>query len=285
MIVISSPKEMHAWADARRQEGKTIGFVPTMGALHEGHLSLVLAAVKENDVAVASIFVNPTQFAPHEDFDKYPRPFEEDLKKLESLGVSVVYAPTIEAMYAANYSTYVIVEKVSEGLCGASRPHFFRGVATVVTKLFNAVKPHRAYFGQKDAQQCAVIKRMVRDLDMGIEIIEMPIVREPDGLAMSSRNVYLTSEDRKASVCLSQALFSAQEKMRAGERNSDVLVQGVREALNGYTIDYIALVDAETMQPVKYITQPVILAVAVFFPTARLIDNIKFDPNEMSPCA
>jgi len=171
------------------------------------------------------------------------------------------------------------VEQVSQGLCGGSRPHFFRGVATVVTKLFNAVKPHRAYFGQKDAQQCAVIKRMVRDLDMGIEIVEMPIVREPDGLAMSSRNVYLTAEDRKRALCLSRALFDAEKKLRNGERDGGVLVQGVRDAMRNVEIDYVALVDAETMQPIREPIRPVVLAVAAFLPTARLIDNIKFDPN------
>lgn len=279
MKVLNCPEEMRAWSDAQRGRHKTIGFVPTMGALHAGHLSLAEAAVRENDIAVASVFVNPTQFAPHEDFNRYPRPFEADLAKLEGAGVEAVYAPSPAGMYPEDYSTYVIVEQVSEGLCGGSRPHFFRGVATVVTKLFNAVKPHRAYFGQKDAQQCAVIKRMARDLDMGVEIVEMPIVREPDGLAMSSRNVYLTEEDRKRALCLSRSLFEAEARLRDGERDVDSIVRGVRDGMEGVEIDYVALVDAETMRPVREITRPILLAVAAQLPTARLIDNIKFDPK------
>ena len=278
MKIIARPEEMRAWSDAQRALNKTIGFVPTMGALHAGHLSLADAAVRENDLAAASIFVNPTQFAPHEDFNRYPRPFEEDLAKLENAGVIVVYAPTPPDMYPEGYATYVNVERVSEGLCGGSRPHFFRGVATVVTKLLNAVKPHRAYFGPKDAQQCAVIKRMARDLDMGVEIIEMPIVREPDGLAMSSRNAYLGAEDRKRALCLSRALFEAEARLRQGERHAGPLLDGVRDAMRGVDIDYVALVDAETMRPVQEVTGPVLLAVAAQLPTARLIDHIKFDP-------
>ena len=183
-------------------------------------------------------------------------------------------------MYSENYATYVLVEKVSQGLCGGSRPHFFRGVATVVTKLFNAVKPHRAYFGQKDAQQCAVIKRMTRDLDMGIEIVEMPIVREPDGLAMSSRNKYLTTEDRGKALCMYRALCQAEAMLQSGERNAQTIIDVVRETMSEVTIDYVSLVDAETMEPVEVITRSVTLAVAALLPTARLIDNIKFVPGE-----
>ncbi len=277
-------EEMRAWSDEQRSLHKTIGFVPTMGALHAGHLSLATAAVRDNDRGVASIFVNPTQFAPHEDFNRYPRPLEEDLAKLEAAGIDAVYLPAAAEMYPKNYSTYVEVGGVSEGLCGGSRPHFFRGVATVVTKLFNAVKPHRAYFGQKDAQQCAVIKRMVRDLDMGIEIVEMPIVREADGLAMSSRNAYLTAEDRKRALCLSRALFDAEKRMKRGERDGEALIHAVRDNMRDVEIDYVALVDAETMEPVREVIRPVLLAVAVLLPTARLIDNIKFDPAECREC-
>jgi len=277
--VIRTPEEMRAWSEEQRRQGKTIGFVPTMGALHEGHISLAHAAVSNNDVSVASIFVNPTQFAPTEDFDQYPRPIDEDLAKLEAENTTAVYAPTAADMYPENYSTYVLEEKVSQGLCGGSRPHFFRGVATVVIKLFNAVKPHRAYFGQKDAQQCAVIKRMARDLDMGIEIVEMPIVREPDGLAMSSRNQYLTAEDRERALCLSRALFQAETMLQEGERKAQPVVDAVRNAMSEVTIDYIALVDAETMSPVDVVERPVTLAVAALLPTARLIDNIKFDSS------
>jgi pantoate--beta-alanine ligase len=279
MKIIQTPKEMRAWSEEQRRHEKTIGFVPTMGALHEGHISLVRAAVRDNDVAVASIFVNPTQFAPTEDFDQYPRPFDDDLAKLKNENVAAVYAPTAADMYTQNYATYVMVEKVSEGLCGGSRPHFFRGVATVVTKLFNAVKPHRAYFGQKDAQQCAVIKRMTRDLDMGIEIVEMPIVREPDGLAMSSRNQYLSEADRRKALCLSRALFQAEDMFCAGERNAQAIKDAVCNTMSDVIIDYVALVDAETMAPVDVIERPVTLAVAALLSTARLIDNIKFDPG------
>ncbi len=279
MIIIDNPKAMRAWADAQHQAGRTIGFAPTMGALHEGHLSLVRAAVRDNSEAVASIFVNPTQFAPHEDFNQYPRPFQEDVAMLEAAGATALYAPRPPDMYPEGYATYVQVEQVSEGLCGGSRPHFFRGVATVVAKLFNAVKPDRAYFGQKDAQQCVVVRRMARDLDMGVEIVEMPIVREADGLAMSSRNKYLSREDRQRARCLSQALFWAEEQLRGGERNGAKLLRGVRDKMQDVEIDYASLVDAETMKPVEIVSQTVVLAVAAILPTARLIDNIKFDPN------
>lgn len=271
---------MRVWSDEQRRQGHSIGFAPTMGALHEGHLSLIRAAARENDVAVASIFVNPAQFAPTEDYDQYPRPFDDDIAKIEAEHVHTVYAPTAADMYAEGYATYVHVEKVSQGLCGASRPHFFRGVATVVAKLFNAVKPHRAYFGQKDAQQCAVIRRMVRDLDMGVEIVEMPIVREPDGLAMSSRNEYLTAEDREKALCLSRAVRCGETVLRNGERNARVVIDAVRDLMREVTVDYVEVVDAETMAPVEIVERPVTLVVAAFLPTARLIDNIKFDPGE-----
>ena len=231
-----------------------------MGALHEGHLSLVRAAAARDDVTVMSIFVNPTQFAPNEDFNKYPRTFENDARMAEELGVDVIYAPIKDDMYPADYSTYVTVEQVSDGLCSLTRPHFFRGVATVVAKLFNVVLPDRAYFGQKDAQQCAVIKRMVRDLDMPIEIVEMPIVRETDGLAMSSRNQYLTEADRPQALALSRSLFRAQEMLEAGERSAETIVAAVREGMADVDIDYVALVDAETIQPVDRIEGTITLA-------------------------
>ncbi len=279
MRTITAIRDMQRQTRIWRKQGHAVALVPTMGYLHDGHLSLVREARRRADRVVVSIFVNPTQFAPHEDFSQYPRTFEADIKLLEEAGVHTVYAPTAAEMYSEGYATYVMVEEVSRGLCGASRPHFFRGVATVVAKLFHAVKPHRAYFGQKDAQQCVVIKRMARDLDMGIEIIEMPIVREADGLAMSSRNKYLTSEDRSRALCLSQALFAAQAMLEAGERNGAVLLEMVRNRMAGVEIDYVEIVDADTMQPVTCVEQPVVLAVAAQLPTARLIDNIKFDPN------
>ncbi len=278
MIIFDNAGSMRAWSREQRLAGKTIGFVPTMGALHEGHLSLMRAAARDNDLAVASIFVNPAQFAPHEDFNKYPRTFDQDIALCASAGVVSVYAPTAKTMYTDDYATFVTVGGVSEGLCGGSRPHFFRGVATVVTKLFNAIEADRAYFGQKDAQQCAVIRRMVRDLNMAVEIVEMPIVREADGLAMSSRNRYLGAEERVRALCLSRSLFAALDLMRSGECDAAVVKAAVRAGMAEVKIDYVELVDAETMRPVERVERPVLLAVAALLESARLIDNVKFDP-------
>lgn len=283
MKLIHEPKEMRAWSMEQRCAGKSIGFVPTMGALHEGHRSLMQAARDRDDVAVLSIFVNPTQFAPHEDFNAYPRVMDADLAMAEEVGIDAVYAPGAQAMYPAGYTTYVSVEGVSEGLCGGSRPHFFRGVATVVTKLFTAVLPDYAYFGQKDAQQCAVIKRMARDLDLGVEIVEMPIVRDPDGLAMSSRNRYLSPEERERALCLSRALRDAEARLLGGEQNAAAIVEAVRDGLAEVEIDYVALVDAETMKPVARLEGPVLLAVAARIGTTRLIDNLKFSIANTRP--
>jgi len=232
---------------------------------------------------VVSIFVNPTQFAPNEDFDQYPRTWDADLAVAEETRMDAVYAPTGQGMYPQGYATYVAVERLTQGLCGTSRPTFFRGVATVVTKLFTAVDPDRAYFGQKDAQQYAVIKRMTRDLDLGIEIVEMPIVREPDGVAMSSRNRYLTPAERQRARCISQALFSARALLEAGERDPQKVIDTVREGMAGVDeIDYIALVDPEEITPLETIAAPLLLAVAARVGTTRLIDNIKFSPNASS---
>jgi pantoate--beta-alanine ligase len=281
MIVIETPSEMRAWALARKHDGKSIGFVPTMGALHEGHASLMRAARAGNDFAVVSIFVNPTQFAPTEDLDRYPRTWDADLQIARDTGMDAIYAPGARAMYPEHYSTYVNVEEVSQGLCGGSRPHFFRGVATVVTKLFCAVLPDRAYFGQKDAQQCVVVTRMARDLDLGVEVVEMPIVREADGLAMSSRNRYLSSEERARALCLSQALSQAEAMMQAGERDAEVIKAAVRDriALDA-VVDYVELVEADTILPVVRVSGTVLLAVAAKLGETRLIDNIKFTPPE-----
>ncbi len=282
MEVFRTAEEMRAWSLRQKCAGKTVGFVPTMGALHEGHLSLMRAAAAETDVPVASIFVNPTQFAPHEDFDAYPRNFEEDSGMCEEVGTHVIYAPRASGMYPEGYATYVAVEGLSEGLCSRTRPHFFRGVATVVTKLFCAVQPDKAYFGQKDAQQCAIITRMARDLDLGVEIVEMPIIREPDGLAMSSRNKYLTADEREPALCLSRSLFQAQAMLEAGERSVETIVAAVREGMSPVDIDYIELVDAGTIQPVERIDRPILLAVAAQMGQARLIDNMKFTPPEVA---
>ncbi len=276
MKVIDTPDEMRAWALARRCERKSVGLVPTMGALHEGHASLMRASAERDDVSVVSVFVNPTQFAPNEDFDKYPRTFETDCALAEEIGMDAVYAPTAKAMYPEGYATYVEVERITQRLCGASRPTFFRGVATVVTKLFVTVLPHRAYFGQKDAQQAAVIRRMTRDLDLGLEIVELPIVREPDGLAMSSRNKYLSVEERERALCLSRALFEAEGMLEQGERDADAVVAATRDGMREVKIDYVELVDAETIEPVARVAGTVLLAVAAWVGETRLIDNIKF---------
>ncbi|MBI2432352.1 MAG: pantoate--beta-alanine ligase [Candidatus Hydrogenedentes bacterium] len=278
MQVVRTPAEMRAWSLARKCAGRSIGFVPTMGALHEGHASLLREAVSRDHVSVLSIFVNPAQFAPNEDLDKYPRTWDADLALAEAIGVDLVYAPNAATMYPAGFATYVQVERLADGLCSRTRPHFFRGVATVVVKLFNAVLPDHAYFGQKDAQQCAVIRRMARDLDLGVEIVEMPIVRETDGLAMSSRNRYLGPEDRQRALCLHQGLQRAEALLRAGERDAATVKKLVREALSAVEIDYVELVDAETMAPLERVDRPVLLAVAAQVGPARLIDNIKFAP-------
>lgn len=282
MIIIQKAEDMRSWSYRQRNQGLSIGFVPTMGALHAGHASLMKASIAENDVSVLSIFVNPTQFAPHEDFELYPRTFDDDHTMAENLGIDVLYAPTASGMYPVDYSTYVSVGGVSEGLCGTSRPHFYRGVCTVVTKLFNAVTPDRAYFGQKDAQQTAVIRRMVRDLDMGIQIIEMPIIREQDGLAMSSRNKYLSSEEREKALAISKALDHAGKMLLSGERDASKLIDTIHGMLEHLKVDYISIVDANSLRPVTNVENTVLLAIAVYVGETRLIDNLKFIPTSMS---
>jgi len=285
MIILNTAKEMRQWSRDQRRDGRSIGLVPTMGALHEGHASLIRESVANNDVTVVSIFVNPAQFAPHEDFDTYPRTFETDRAMAESLGAVAIYAPRSDSVYPEGYATYVNVERLSEGLCGGSRPVFFQGISTVVTKLFNAVEPDCAYFGQKDAQQCAIIKRMVRDLEFDIDIVEMPIIREVDGLAMSSRNRYLSDGDRKRALNLSRALEQARTLLDAGERNAKTVIKAVREAMQDVPIDYIALVDADDITPLESIDRPILIAVAANIGLARLIDNIKFTPVECKAMA
>ncbi|HOF40354.1 MAG TPA: pantoate--beta-alanine ligase [Candidatus Hydrogenedentes bacterium] len=276
MNIFHTADAMRAWSEAQRAVGKTIGFTPTMGALHAGHESLMRAAAAQNDLSVLSIYVNPTQFAPGEDFDQYPRTFDADSALAAEVGVSAIYLPTDATMYPQGYATYVDVERITEGLCGGSRPHFFRGVATVVAKLFNAVRPHRAYFGQKDAQQAAVIRRMVRDLDMGIEIVEMPVIREPDGLAMSSRNKYLNPEERQRALALSRGLSLARELLQSGERDPQIIIETVRSAMSAVDIDYIELADAGEITPLDRVRGTILLAVAARVGDTRLIDNIKF---------
>ena len=276
MKVISTIKEMQAQADNLRRSGRKIGFVPTMGFLHEGHLSLIKKAGELSDTVVVSIFVNPTQFGPGEDFEKYPRDFERDEKLAEQAGADIIFYPSTEEMYPENYSTYVNVEDLTHGLCGRSRPGHFRGVTTVVTKLFMCVKPHIAVFGQKDAQQAAVIKRMVRDLNFDINIITAPIVRENDGLAMSSRNKYLSPEQRKEALALYDSLKIAEELIRNGELSPAVIIEKMKERITrepDAKIDYVELVDLETLEPVDRVKGRVLAAVAVFIGSTRLIDN------------
>ncbi|AJG41565.1 pantoate--beta-alanine ligase [Thermotoga sp. RQ7] len=276
MRIIETIEEMKKFSEEMREKKKTIGFVPTMGYLHEGHLSLVRRARAENDVVVVSIFVNPTQFGPNEDYERYPRDFERDRKLLEKENVDCVFHPSVEEMYPPDFSTFVEETKLSKPLCGRSRPGHFRGVCTVVTKLFNIVKPHRAYFGQKDAQQFRVLRRMVRDLNMDVEMIECPIVREPDGLAMSSRNVYLTPEERKQALALYQSLKIAENLFLNGERDAVKIKEAMINHLSRFDrvkIDYVEIVDEETLEPVEKIDRKVIVAVAAWVGKARLIDN------------
>ncbi|WP_448522840.1 pantoate--beta-alanine ligase [Pseudothermotoga sp.] len=276
MQIVESVSSMKQIAESERAAEKTIGFVPTMGYLHEGHLSLVRRCREENDVVVVSIFVNPTQFGPNEDYASYPRDLKRDLSMLELENVDYVFVPTVEEMYPTNYSTYVVEESLSKYLCGRSRPTHFRGVCTVVTKLFNIVKPHRAYFGQKDAQQFRIIRRMVRDLNMDVELIECPIVREPYGLAMSSRNVYLIGEERKQALALYQSLKIAEQLYRSGERDALRIKEKMLEHFAKFDlvkVDYVEIVDEETLQPVERLEGKVLVAVAAWVGKARLIDN------------
>jgi pantoate--beta-alanine ligase len=274
--IVTDVAEAKAAVAEARAAGKTIGLVPTMGALHEGHLSLVRTSSSECDFTVVSVFVNPTQFGPGEDFEKYPRDLERDTEVAAEAGADFIFAPPPGVMYPQGYATYVEVERLTEVLCGASRPKHFRGVTTVVTKLFNICKPDVAYFGQKDAQQAVVIKRMTRDLDMDVEIRVIPIVRESDGLAMSSRNKYLSEGERKQATCLFRALKRAEELFASGVADNGEIINEmtvVVEAEPDAIIDYISIVDADELGPVEQITGPALVALAVFFGETRLIDN------------
>ncbi|MFZ5986209.1 MAG: pantoate--beta-alanine ligase [Bacillota bacterium] len=277
MRVIETISDLKALIRSQKKAGKTIGFIPTMGYLHEGHLSLVKVSRQHNDITIMSIFVNPTQFGPNEDFDKYPRDMESDFYKAESAGVDIIFAPGVSEIYPEGYRTYVNVEGITEVLCGKSRPGHFRGVTTIVNKLFNLVEPDRAYFGQKDAQQVAVIRKMVRDLNMNLEIVTCPIVRESDGLAMSSRNVYLSEDDRKSAVILSKSLFGAEELVRDGERKKDNVVKFIKsmiETENRAQIDYVEVINADTLEEIEILDGRVLIALAVKFGSTRLIDNV-----------
>ena len=276
MRIIEGVREMQQLAEEIRRNGKRIALVPTMGFLHEGHLSLMRKARESADIVVASIFVNPTQFGPTEDFALYPRDMEQDARKASEAGTDIVFAPTVREMYPTGHQTFVEVTEVTRPLCGQSRPTHFRGVTSVVAKLFNIVKPHVAVFGEKDFQQLATIRQMVRDLDFDIEIMGHPIVREPDGLAMSSRNVYLTPEQREQALSLSRSLEVARNLVREGERDSGKILERVRrtiESTGDLSIDYAELRLPETLEAVERIEEPTLLALAVRAGTTRLIDN------------
>ena len=273
MRTVSTVPEVRAFLRAR---GGSVGLVPTMGYLHEGHLSLVRRCRAENDVVVASIFVNPTQFGPGEDLSSYPRDLDRDRELLASAGTDLVFAPEPEALYAPDASTWVEETRLASGLCGASRPGHFRGVCTVVLKLFQIVGPQRAYFGEKDYQQLQVIRRMVRDLDVPVEVVGCPLVREPDGLARSSRNVYLSPEERSLALGLSRALEAAQEAARRGDRDASSLVRTARERLEGDSriqVDYLELVDPQTLERVPRLDREARLVMAVRVGRTRLLDN------------
>jgi len=271
---------MRAASRGARYEGARLGFVPTMGALHEGHLSLVRAARDENDVVAASIFVNPTQFAPGEDFAKYPRSFERDCGMLEKEGVRLLFAPSAEEMYPGGAVTWVDVEGLSDRLCGRSRPGHFRGVSTVVAKLFHTVEPDVAFFGQKDAAQVAIIRRMVQDLRMAVKIVACPIVRERDGLAMSSRNAYLDASQRKQALILYRSLCAVGDAFERGERRVEVLRGAGKRIFSeepGVRLDYLEIVHPDTLTPVEVVTGAALTAVAGFVGSTRLIDNVLLD--------
>jgi pantoate--beta-alanine ligase len=261
-----------------RRAGKTIGLVPTMGALHAGHLSLVRRARRDNDIVIVSVFVNPVQFGPNEDYLRYPRPFARDSRACREAGVDFLFAPEPKAMYPAGYLTYVTVEKMSERLCGAFRPGHFRGVATVITKLFNIAQPNRAYFGRKDYQQMAILRRMTRDLNFPVKIVPCPIVREASGLALSSRNQYLSTAEHARSAALHGALQQAREMVECrhitGRARICAAVRSHVRKIPGAKIDYIDIFDPETLEPVTTVTSSAVIALAVWVGTTRLIDNI-----------
>jgi len=282
MRIVSNIRRMWRIADEARAAGKRIGLVPTMGYFHEGHLSLMRTARKECDLLVVSIFVNPTQFGPDEDLAAYPRDVERDCRDAEAVGADIVFIPTADEIYPAGYQTDVTVNKVTRNLCGVDRPVHFRGVATVVTKLFNIVKPHMAIFGEKDFQQLATIKRLAKDLSFDVEIVGGPTIRETDGLAMSSRNAYIRPEERETALCLSRSLAIAKEMVDTGERRSERILQAVRshiESKEQAEIDYIKICSTETIEDIEEIDGEGLLAIAVKIGKARLIDNCVLRPE------
>ena len=281
MKVIDDIGQMAATSEQLVVAGKRIGLVPTMGYLHDGHLSLVRLARTHSDVVVMSIYVNPTQFGPNEDYAAYPRDFERDARLAKEAGTDIVFHPDNTQMYAGQHQTTVSVGELTQGLCGASRPAHFRGVTTIVAKLFNIVRPHVAVFGQKDAQQAAVIRQMVQDLNFPIEIVIAPIIRDPDGLATSSRNTYLTPQQRKNATVLYYSLCTARDLIDAGEREPAKIIDAMQtmiQAVPETQIDYIEIVDSRTLEPVPRLDRPVLIALAVVVGTTRLIDNMIVTP-------
>ena len=280
MIISGSVQETREVIGNWKKRGFSVGLVPTMGYLHPGHISLIERARKENDMVVVSIFVNPIQFGPNEDLDKYPRDMAHDREVCEKAGAELIFAPEPSEMYPSENLVFVDIKELGNGLCGAKRPGHFRGVCTVVSKLFNIVLPDRAYFGEKDAQQLAIIRRMVKDLNFGTEIVSCPIVREPDGLAMSSRNLYLSPEERKAALSLSRSLSAAKELMRKGEKDAVKIREAIVAGISSeplVKIDYAEIVDSADLSPVEKIEKPVLAAAAVYFGKTRLIDNFTFE--------
>ncbi len=273
--VVKTIDEVRQYVKKWKKEGKTVGFVPTMGFLHEGHKSLIVRAVSENDCVVVSVFVNPTQFAPNEDFEAYPRDIVKDAELCEAAGADIIFNPEPEEMYR-DALTSVSVDKITKGLCGKTRPTHFDGVCLVVSKLFNIVAPDRAYFGQKDAQQLMVVRKMVKDLNFDIEIIGCPIIREEDGLAKSSRNTYLNPDERKAALCLSRALKMGREMIENGETSAEKVLDAMREEIEKEPlarVDYIEIVDTATLEAAVNIKGSILAAMAVYIGKTRLIDN------------
>lgn len=274
--VLSTVSETRAQVKEWKKQGLTVGLVPTMGYLHEGHQSLIKKAVEENDRVVVSVFVNPIQFAPNEDLETYPRDLEADKRLCESTGASIIFHPTPEEMYPEGFSTHIQMDNLTKELCGKTRPTHFGGVCTVVGKLFNIVSPDKAYFGQKDAQQLAIIKRMVIDLNFDLEIVGCPIVREPDGLAKSSRNTYLNADERKAALILSKAIKLGRELVENGERSAEAVINAMTDKINTEPlakIDYVSVVDALSIEPLDVIKGETLVAIAVYIGKTRLIDN------------
>lgn len=277
MRIVSTVEEVRKQVKEWRAEGFSVGLVPTMGYLHEGHKSLIDKAVRQNDKVVVSVFVNPIQFGPTEDLVTYPRDIERDAALCENAGAALIFHPEKENMYFDDFCTYVDMDNLTKGLCGKSRPTHFRGVCTVVSKLFNIVQPDRAYFGQKDAQQLAVVRRMVRDLNFDLEIIGCPIIREEDGLAKSSRNTYLSAEERKAAVVLHKSLEKGERMLRGGEKDAEKIKQAIREVILAEPlakIDYVEVVDFDTLESVETADGEVLTAIAVYIGKTRLIDNV-----------